>query len=108
MSYQNISCPDPMQEEQNWYDNGWYDGVQFGLTMKDCDQGILPEENQDVLIWLNGIYIQAKFQTLCYQQLDGQFRTQKMFVTASGKEFIPGYVKYWMPLPMFPPSNMYQ
>ena len=85
-------------EEQNIYDCGWYDGIEYGLTMKDCDQGILPEENQQVLIYLNGLFLQAVFQTLYYQKTG----YQKMFVTVSGRQFLPGYIKYWMPLPMFP------
>lgn len=101
MSYQSISCPDPMWEAQNQYDAGWWDGVEYGLTMRDINNDILPEENQAVLLFINSIYIPATFKTLMFQE-NGQQYHQKMFVTYEGRQFLPGYVRWWMPLPIIP------
>lgn len=105
MSYNNFSCPDPLMEEQNQYDNGWYDGIQYGLTMKDINNDIFPDENQPVLIYLNGIFISAVFRTLYFLE-NGEQYYQKMFITVDGKQFVPGYVRWWMPLPIIPDNTM--
>ena len=107
MSLATYSCPDPLQEEQNQYDNGWWDGVQYGLTMHDICNDIYPDENQPVLIYLNGLYISAIYRTVWYEQ-DGEKYYQTAFITVSGQQFYPGYVRYWMPLPMFPDNNITQ
>ena len=91
-------------EEQNQYDLGWYDGIQYGLTMHDICNDIYPDENQPVLIYINGLFLSAIYRTFSYEQ-DGEQCYQTAFVTVSGEVFYPGYVRFWMPLPMIPDNN---
>ena len=84
-------------EDQNIYDTGWYDGIEYALTWKDVNEGILPEDGQIVLIWLNDLILKCTFYSIWY---DNYY--QKVFITDDGKQFLPGYVQYWIPFPMFP------
>lgn len=101
MSYSSYSCPDPLQEKQNYYDEGWWDGIQYGLTMKDIDNDIFPEEEQSVLILIGDSFASAVYRTLYFQE-NGQQYYQKMFITCDGKQFLPGFIRYWMPHPIVP------
>lgn len=106
MSYNTYSCPDPLQEEQNLYDQGWWDGIQYGLTMKDVNNDIFPDENQPVLIVLDGFFVSAIYRTLYFEE-NGEQYYQKVFVTVDGKRYVPGYIRWWMPLPIIPENNRY-
>ena len=97
---------DPMMAEQNQYDAGWYDGIEFGLTMKDTNEGILPDDNEVVLIYMGGMFLEATFYPLWYQE-NGQWYCQRKFVTPEGRQFLPGFIRYWMPMPKFPEENRY-
>ena len=90
-----------MMEEQNIYDAGWYDGIEFGLTMKDVNQGIVPEDNQSVLIYVDNMFLPSVFYPICCQENNTQYN-QRVFLLQNGQMLLPGYVRYWMPMPMLP------
>ena len=107
MSYNTYNCPDPLQEEQNLYDEGWCDGIQYGLTMKDINNDIFPDENQPVLILLNGFFVSATYRTIYFEE-NGEQYYQRTFITVDGKQFLAGFIRYWMPLPIVPNDGIYQ
>ena len=104
MSYNNFSCPDPLIEQQNLYDNGWYDGIQYGLTMKDIENDIFPEENQLVLILVGSLFVSATYKTIHFVE-NGHPYYQREFITVDGKQFLPGFIRWWMPHPIIPDNN---
>ena len=93
-----------MMEMQNQYDEGWYDGVEFGLTMKDVNEGILPQDNERVLVLVNGEYIKSTFYPIWFQE-NGINHCRRVFLQPDGQSYyVPGFIRYWMPMPRLPVS----
>ena len=74
--------------------------------MRNINNDIFPDENQPVLIYFNGLFLSAVFRTLYFEENGEQFY-QKTFITVDGKQYVPGYVRWWMPLPIIPENNKY-
>ena len=83
---------------QNQYDCGWYDGIEYGLTMKNVRDGYYPDNGQAVLLFLeqSKMFISANY-------IDDGY--QKYFITPDNKQFYIGYVNWWLPHPTFPNNN---